>query len=89
MYMVKLKDIEISSSTDDDVEKEDMVDDVEKETTLEDLDKGKDNKAYELLHGDYPSDKIIEEQATKDMSEEENMDIDIDGDDLSDTDNIE
>ena len=75
--------------TDDDFDKE--YDEKEQETTLDDIENGKENQSFKLIHGDYSTeDRMIEEQANKDMSEEENMNIDdIDEDEVIDPDTLE
>lgn len=75
--------------TDDDFDKE--YDEKEQETTLDDIENGKENQSFKLIHGDYSTeDRIIEEQANKDMSEEDNMNIDdIDEDEVIDPDTLE
>ena len=73
---------------DDDFDKE--FDDKEQETTLDDIENGKENQSFKLIHGDYSTeDRIIEQQANKDMSEEDSMNIDdIDEEDVIDPDTI-
>lgn len=75
--------------TDDDFDKE--YDEKEQETTLDDIENGKENQSFKLIHGDYSTeDRMIEEQANKDMSEEDNMNIDdIDEDEVIDPDTLE
>ncbi|MBR1769789.1 MAG: hypothetical protein IJ748_04950 [Bacteroidales bacterium] len=75
MYMVKV-DVRVDEHlSEEDFDKE--VFDSKSTDDLDSLDSGKDTKAFELIHGDYSKeDKLIEEQANKDMSEEDSMTLD-------------
>ncbi|MDO5759751.1 MAG: hypothetical protein Q4Q06_01845 [Bacteroidota bacterium] len=73
MYMVKV-DVKIDEHINDEDFDKDVFKDKEEETTLDDLESGKDTHSFKLVHGDYSQEeKIIEEQANKDMIESDSM----------------
>lgn len=87
--MVKVEVRVEENIAEDDFDKD--YDDKEEETTLDDIENGKNNQNFKLIHGDYSTeDRLVEEQANKDMSEEESMHMeDVDEVDVIDPDTID
>lgn len=76
MYMVKV-DVKIDEHINDDDFDKDIFKEKEEETTLDDLEEGKNTHSFKLVHGDYShEDRIMEEQANRDMVAEESMEFD-------------